>query len=153
MNKFLELAIIEAKKGLKSKDGGPFGAVIVKNNRVVESAHNLVLKTFDPTAHAEISAIRKASKKLKTFDLTGCEIYITAMPCPMCLFAIQWANIKKIYYSATSSDIENIGFRDKKFYDIIKNKKKSKIKIKRLKSEEVEDLLKSYKLDKNKKLY
>lgn len=153
MNKFLELAIKESKSGLKSKAGGPFGAVIVKNSKVIASAHNLVLKTCDPTAHAEISAIRKASKKLKTFDLTGCEIYITAMPCPMCLFAIHWANIKNIYYSATSSDIEKIGFRDKNFYDIIKNKKKSKLKIKRLKSKEVEDLLKSYKLDKNKRLY
>lgn len=150
---FMNLAFKEAKKGLNKKEGGPFGAVIVRKGKVIASAHNQVLKNNDATAHAEIQVIRKASKKLKNYDLKDCEIYITAMPCPMCLFAIEWANIKKVYYSLTPKEIEKVGFRDKLFYEIIKNKKKSNIKLKQIKSKEIKDLLKKYELDKNKKVY
>jgi tRNA(Arg) A34 adenosine deaminase TadA len=153
MNKFLDLAVNEAKKGVKNKEGGPFGAVIVKNGKVVSSAHNLVLKTKDPTAHAEISAIRKASKKLKTFDLTGCEIYVTAEPCPMCLFAIQWARIGKVVYGASAKEVGRIGFRDEKFYDFLNNKKRSKLKLKKVKNENASLLLKEFNSNPNKKLY
>jgi len=117
MNRYMHQAIKEALKGVVRNHGGPFGAVIVKEGKIIAKAHNKVLKLNDPTAHAEIEAIKKASKKLRTFDLSGCEIYTTCMPCPMCSGAIRWANIKTIYYGATSGDAESIGFRDKEFYD------------------------------------
>jgi len=117
MNVFMLQAVQEAFKGIEKEDGGPFGAVIVKEGRVIAKAHNRVLKENDPTSHAEMNAIRKASKKLGTFDLGGCEIYSTCMPCPMCLGAIKWANIKILYYGATSQDADNIGFRDQIFYE------------------------------------
>lgn len=117
MNKFMKIAIKEATKGITKNHGGPFGAVIVKDGEIVSQAHNQVVKSKDPTAHAEINAIKKASKKLNTFDLSGCDIYTTCMPCPMCMGAIKWANISNIYYGATSKDAEAIGFRDREFYD------------------------------------
>jgi guanine deaminase len=117
MNKYMQKAVNEAVKGVKQGHGGPFGAVIVKDGKVISTSHNKVLKSNDPTAHAEINAIKKASKKLQTFDLSGCEIYTTCMPCPMCMGAIRWANISTIYYGATSEDANNIGFRDQIFYD------------------------------------
>ena len=117
MNKFMKIAVDEAKKGVTNGDGGPFGALVVKNGKIIAKAHNSVVKTNDPTAHAEINAIRKAAKKLNSFDLSGCEVYTTCMPCPMCMGAIRWANINIIYYGATSKDAQDIGFRDKEFYD------------------------------------
>jgi guanine deaminase len=117
MNKFMREAVKEAFKGVEHSHGGPFGAVIVKEGKIIAKAHNEVIKNSDPTAHAEINAIKKASKKLGTFDLSGCEIYTTCMPCPMCLGAIKWANIKTLYYGATSKDADKIGFRDKEFYE------------------------------------
>lgn len=110
-------AIREAFCGVEHNHGGPFGAVVVKSGKIISKAHNQVLKTNDPTAHAEINAIKKASKKLNTFDLSGCEIYTTCMPCPMCLGAIKWANIKTVYYGASSKDADAIGFRDLEFYE------------------------------------
>lgn len=110
-------ALKEAFAGVEQNHGGPFGAVVVKDGKILSKAHNQVLKSNDPTAHAEINAIKKASKKLNTFDLSGCEIYTTCMPCPMCMGAIKWANIKTIYYGASSKDADAIGFRDKEFYD------------------------------------
>lgn len=117
MNKFMKIAVDEAKRGVTNGNGGPFGALVVKNGKIIAKAHNSVVKTNDPTAHAEINAIRKAAKKLDSFDLSGCEIYTTCMPCPMCMGAIRWANINIIYYGATSKDAQDIGFRDKEFYD------------------------------------
>ncbi|MEW6551465.1 MAG: nucleoside deaminase [Campylobacterota bacterium] len=117
MNKYMQKAIDEAIKGVNQGHGGPFGAVIVKEGKIISTSHNEVLKSNDPTSHAEINAIKKASKKLQTFDLSGCEIYTTCMPCPMCMGAIRWANISTIYYGATSEDADMIGFRDQVFYD------------------------------------
>ncbi|MBQ2639077.1 MAG: nucleoside deaminase [Candidatus Saccharibacteria bacterium] len=112
---FMSLAVAEARIGIKYKHGGPFGAVIVKNGKVIASGHNCVLKEKDSTCHGEISVIRKAEKALNTYDLSGCELYTTAEPCPMCLGAILWANIEKVYYGCSAEDAEVIGFRDKKF--------------------------------------
>lgn len=117
MNNFMLQALKEAFSGVEHNHGGPFGAVIVKDGKIISKAHNQVIKNNDPTAHAEISAIKKASKKLGTFDLSGCEIYTTCMPCPMCLGAVKWANIKTVYYGATSKDADKIGFRDEEFYE------------------------------------
>ena len=112
MNKFMKLAINEAEKGIRNKEGGPFGSVIVKNGEVVGRGHNKVVANNDPTAHGEMMAIRDACNRLGTFDLTGCELYTTSEPCPMCKCAIMWANIKKVYYGCTVNDAEDIGFRD-----------------------------------------
>lgn len=117
MKIFMLQAIRTAILGINKNHGGPFGAVIVKDGKIVAKAHNMVIKSNDPTAHAEITAIRKASKKLHSFDLSGCELYTTCMPCPMCLGAIKWSNISKIYYGATSADANAIGFRDEIFYE------------------------------------
>lgn len=112
---FMEAAIREAQDGIANGDGGPFGAVITKDGEIVASGHNRVLANNDSTCHGEIDAIRKAEQKLKTYDLAGCQLYTTGEPCPMCLAAILWANIEKVYYGCTIKDNERIGFRDDKF--------------------------------------
>ena len=122
MNKYMRMALNEARKGIKAGHGGPFGAVIVKDGVVVAKGHNQVIKNNDPTCHGEIMAIHKACKKLGTFDLSGCEIYTTGEPCPMCMAAILWANIEKVFYGCNILDTEEIGFRDKKFYEQFANR-------------------------------
>lgn len=114
-NKYMQIAIDEARTGINSGHGGPFGTVIVKDGQIIESGHNMVVVNNDSTAHGEIVAIRKAEEKMKTFDLSGCELYTTGEPCPMCLAACMWANIKKIYYGCTIADNDMIGFRDEEF--------------------------------------
>ncbi len=118
--KYFEIAIEEAKNGIDSDEGGPFGAVIVKDGEVIASAHNEVIKTNDPTAHAEILAIRRASEKLSRFDLSDCTIYSTCEPCPMCFSAIHWAKIKNLHYGCDNRDASEIGFDDKFIYDVIR---------------------------------
>lgn len=112
---FMEAAIAEAKTGIMNGHGGPFGAVVVKDGRIVASGHNSVLKNNDSTCHGEIDAIRKAEQAIGTYDLSGCELYTTGEPCPMCLAAILWANVDKVYYGCTLEDNAKIGFRDVKF--------------------------------------
>lgn len=119
--KMMNLAVKEAERGIILGDGGPFGAVITLHGEVVSVAHNMVLKTNDPTNHAEIVAIRNASRKLEKFDLSECVIYTSCKPCPMCLAAIYWAKIKIVYYAAGSEHAEEIGFNDKIIYDFIKS--------------------------------
>ena len=97
MNKYMKVAIEEAQKGIRSGHGGPFGAVVVKDGKIIGQGHNMVVKNNDPTCHGEVSAIRDACKNLSSFDLKGAEIYTTGEPCPMCLGAILWSNIEKIY--------------------------------------------------------
>ena len=120
---FMETAINEAKTGIANGHGGPFGAVIVKNGEIIASGHNCVLKNNDSTCHGEIDAIRKAEQKLGTYDLSGCELYTTGEPCPMCLAAILWANIDKVYYGCTIEDNAKIGFRDAKFDEMLGGRK------------------------------
>ena len=129
MNKFMRMAINEAKKGIRNGHGGPFGAVIVKDGKVVGKGHNQVLKNNDPTCHGEIMAIHKACKNLGTYDLSGCELYTTGDPCPMCMSAILWANIDKVYYGCSMADTEEIGFRDKKFHEFLQNRDKSNMLV------------------------
>lgn len=116
MNNFMKLAIKEAEQGIKEGHGGPFGAVIVRDGVVIGQGHNHVVVNNDPTCHGEIDAIRNACKNIGSFDLSGCDIYTTGEPCPMCLSAILWANINKIYYACTIKDNDDIGFRDEIFY-------------------------------------
>ena len=115
-NKYMQLAIDLAKENVKKGFGGPFGAVIVKNGEVIAQAANSVTSTNDPTAHAEVNAIRQACKKLNTFNLSGCEIYASCEPCPMCLSAIYWARIDKVYVAATKKDAADAGFDDEFIY-------------------------------------
>ncbi|MFA5411268.1 MAG: nucleoside deaminase [Candidatus Omnitrophota bacterium] len=109
--KFMKLAVKEARKNIRTMSGGPFGACIVKKGRVIALARNTVLKN-DATCHAEINAIRAASKKSGTYDLSGCVIYSTTEPCPMCFAAIHWARIKRIIYGTKISDAKKIGFNE-----------------------------------------
>lgn len=141
----MELGIDEARKTMNEGFGGPFGAVIVdSNNNVIAVASNTVLKDNDSTAHAEINAIRKACKKLNTHDLTGYKIYATGYPCPMCLSAIIWSNIKEVYYGTDLNDAEKIGFRDQKIYDFINKKDLTLLDIEQIKHDECLKLFLEY---------
>ena len=128
MNKeFMKMAI-ELSIESVNKKGGPFGCVIVKNNKVIAKGSNKVTSTNDPTAHGEIVAIREACKKLNNFNLNGSELYSTCEPCPMCLSAIYWARIDKIYFANTRDDAQKIDFDDSLIYsELQKNLKKRKI--------------------------
>jgi guanine deaminase len=112
----MQVAIELAKQSMNKQNGGPFGAVVVKDGKVVGKGINQVTSSNDPTAHAEVNAIRDACQNLKTFDLSGSEIYTTCEPCPMCLGAIYWAKIDKIYYAANRRDAANAGFIDDFIY-------------------------------------
>ncbi|WP_299361559.1 nucleoside deaminase [Winogradskyella sp.] len=119
MNKkenFMQEAVNTALKGLRSNKGGPFGCVIVKDGKIVGRGHNSVTSTNDPTAHAEIVAIRDACKNLGSFQLEGCEVYTSCEPCPMCLGAIYWARPDKVYYGCSQIDAANAGFDDAFIY-------------------------------------
>lgn len=121
MNEYMNLAKELSDDNLKTNVGGPFGACIVKDGKIIGKGSNHVLVNNDPTAHAEVMAIRDACKNINSYDLSGCEIYTSCYPCPMCLSAIIWANIKKVYYGNTKEDAAKIGFRDDFIYDYIKN--------------------------------
>ena len=116
---FIREAIKQAKKGVESKDGGPFGAIIVKDGEVVGRGNNKVTSTNDPTAHAEMVAIRDACKNLKSFQLDGCIIYSSCEPCPMCLGAIYWARPKKLIFASSKDDASQAGFDDSFIYQEI----------------------------------
>jgi guanine deaminase len=118
---YMRIAIEEAYQGIRAGHGGPFGSVVVKDGRIVGRGHNCVIRDQDATMHGEIAAIRDASRTLGTFDLSGCTLYTTAEPCPMCLCASLWANIDRIYYGCTRLDTESIGFRDKQLYEVIRD--------------------------------
>lgn len=121
MNSPMDQALFEAIQGMEIGDGGPFGAVIVRNGEIIASGHNEVLKTNDPTAHAEITAIRRASEALGKHDLSECILYTSCYPCPMCMGAIFWARIPIVYYAASAQDAAEGGFDDRIFYEMIRN--------------------------------
>jgi len=114
--KFMQEAIKKAEENIITGQGGPFGAVVVRDGKIIAAVGNRVTSTNDPTAHAEVVAIREACKALNTFDLTGCEIYASCEPCPMCLGAIMWSRIDKLYYAADRVDASRAGFDDELFY-------------------------------------
>lgn len=154
MNKFMAIAIEEAREGITQGHGGPFGAVIVKDGEIVGRGHNHVVANNDPTCHGEIDAIRNACTNLGTFDLSGCEIYTTGEPCPMCLSAILWANIGKIYYGCSIQENDMIGFRDEIFYKNLSiSTEKMKDRIEQLDHEECLELFHTYMNIKNKTMY
>lgn len=154
MNKYMEVAKLLADDNLKTNVGGPFGACVVKNGKIIGKGSNHVIGNNDPTAHAEVMAIRDACKNIKSYDLSGCTLYATCYPCPMCLSAIIWSNIKKVYYGNTSKDAEKIGFRDKFIYDYIKGKANNDVlKLKCMDRKETLKTFKNYDEKEDKKIY
>ena len=126
MNEYMKIAKDLANDNLKTNAGGPFGACIVKDGKIIGKGSNHVLANNDPTAHAEVMAIRDACKNINSYDLSDCELYTSCYPCPMCLSAIIWANIKKVYYGNSKEDAADIGFRDDFIYDFIGNLSENK---------------------------
>ena len=153
MNKYMDVAIDLSDDNFDKKYGGPFGACIVKDDKIIGKGINRVIKNNDPTAHAEIMAIRDACKNINSYDLSDCEIYTSCYPCPMCLSAIIWSNIKKLYYANTKEDAEKIGFRDDYIYDFIKSnmKDKSILELNELNREEAIKVFERY-MDNNDKI-
>ncbi len=151
MDKFMKMAKECAQHGVSHNEGGPFGAVIVdKAGNIIAKGNNMVLANNDPTAHAEVTVIREACKKLETYDLSGCTLYTSCEPCPMCLSAIIWANIKEVYYACTREDAGKIGFRDDIIYDYLEGKNKDLIKLEQIDREKCIDLFEEY--EKNNKI-
>ena len=145
----IELSLENVERG-----GGPFGAVITKNGKIVSENCNQVTMLNDPTAHAEIGAIREAARKLNTFDLSGCEIYVSCEPCPMCLGAIYWARIDRVFFANTKSDAENIGFDDSFIYEEISRPlHERKIEFKQLLREEALEAFRAWEESENKVEY
>ena len=153
MNQFMQEAVAEAKNGIKKRHGGPFGCVIVKDGKVIARGHNQVLRRHDATCHGEMMALRKASRVLKTFDLSGCDVYTTGEPCNMCLSACIWANINHIYYGCTIQDNSKIGFRDKDIDKIFGGREKLKNFLTQLDHNECLALFEEYDALNNKQLY
>jgi tRNA(Arg) A34 adenosine deaminase TadA len=145
--KFLDMAVAESEKSVKL-GSSPFGAVIVRDGVVVARAHNTVVQKNDPTAHAEVNAIRSACKKLGTFDLSGCDLYSSCEPCPMCAAAITWANILHVYYAADKNDASKIGFRDKCMFD-----EKCNVSMKHIKDQNAPDIMEKWHKLKTRKKY
>ena len=158
MNEFMELAIDLSDDNFDKNYGGPFGACVVKDGKIIGKGINRVIKDNDPTAHAEITAIRNACKNIKSYDLSGCEIYTSCYPCPMCLSAIIWANIRKVYYGNTKEDAANIGFRDDYIYEYIEKlsnniQDRKVLNLKSMNREEAIKVFERYVDDKNKITY
>jgi len=153
MNEYMKIAKELSEENLKTNDGGPFGAVVVKEGKIIGKGSNKVLENNDPTAHAEIVAIREACKNIESYDLSNCEIYTSCYPCPMCLSAIIWSNIKKVYYGNTAKDAEKIGFRDELIYEYIKNPDKKILNLECIDREETIKVFKEYIENKDKEIY
>ncbi len=155
---FMDVAIDLSDDNFDKNYGGPFGACVVKDGEIIGKGINRVIKDHDPTAHAEVVAIRQACKKLETHDLSGCELYTSCYPCPMCLSAIIWSNIKKVYYANTKEDAADIGFRDDYIYDFIGKlsdgeENKRVLNLKSMNREDALEVFEQYKKDKDKIMY
>lgn len=154
MNKYMQVALEEARNGIAHNDGGPFGAVVVKDGKIIGRGHNRVAKNNDPTCHGEMEAIRDACKALSTFDLSGADIYTTGQPCIMCLGAILWSNINHIYFGCTIAENDVIGFRDDVFSQTLQiNMDKLADKITQIDHEECLQLFKDFMKIQNKTMY
>lgn len=151
---WLDQAAKEAKRGILKKDGGPFGAVIVKEGQLIAKAHNEVLKQNDPTAHAEILAIRRAAKKLGSFELKGCELFTTCEPCPMCLGAILWARLDRVVYGVDRNEAARIGFDDRAFYRYLSGEdRKNWLSMTQIDSDPCSEVMRLWQDDPRKKIY
>lgn len=155
MNEYMKEAIRLSESNIELKDGGPFGAVVVKDGKIIGRGKNRVISNNDPTAHAEVSAIRDACSNIKSYDLSGCTVYTSCYPCPMCLSAIIWSNVKKVYYANTKEDADKIGFRDDIIYDFIDNNMKDTniLDLEQLDRDEAIKVFDKYMKDSNKVEY
>ncbi len=153
-NVFMRRAIELSREGLRRGDGGPFGAVIVRDGEIVGEGCNQVLLGNDPTAHAEVVAIRDAAKKLKQYWLEGCEIFTSAEPCPMCLGAIYWARLSRIYYANSIEEAEKVGADDLRFYkEIAKPKDQREIPMVRVDDPAAWKVFEEWAADQRRKIY
>ena len=142
---FLSVAAAEAARFLQRGVGGPFGAVIVRRGRIIARGHNTVLQTNDPTCHAEMNALRAASRRLKRFALNDCEIYSTTEPCPMCFSAIHWARLSRITYATTIADVRRLGFNELSISNRrLANAAGSRVKIRREPNHACRELLRAW---------
>lgn len=158
MNEYMKIAKELSEENMKTNAGGPFGACIVKDGEVIGKGSNHVLVSNDPTAHAEIVAIREACKRINSYDLSGCELYTSCYPCPMCMSALVWSNIKKVYYGNTKEDPASIGFKDAKIYNLIRDlvedkNDKNVIELECIDREETIDVFNRYKEKEDKIIY
>ena len=153
MNKYMKIANDLAKENLKTNVGGPFGACIIKDNKIIGLGSNHVLKNNDPTAHAEIMAIRDACQNINSYDLSNSILYTSCYPCPMCMSAIIWPNIKVVYYGNTKEDAASIGFRDEFIYDYLKKPNSNTIDLKQLDREETIKTFNDYQNKEDKTIY
>lgn len=151
LNEYMKEALEEAYKGIRDGHGGPFGAIIVRDRKIIGRGHNMVIADQDPTMHGEIVAIRDACRNTGSFDLKGSQIYTTGEPCPMCLGAILWAGIDEIFYGCNRIDCENIGFRDNAFYEMMNGS--GKIDMREVNRKECLELFKEYKEKTDKVMY
>ncbi|WP_319481734.1 nucleoside deaminase [uncultured Draconibacterium sp.] len=152
--KFMRAAIELAKQGMDGNHGGPFGAVVVKDNKIIAKGYNQVTSSNDPTAHAEVVAIREACKVLNTFQLEGCTIYTSCEPCPMCLGAIYWARPDKVVFGATKQDAASAQFDDQFIYDELeKELEKRQIQFENLMREEAREVFDTWNQKEDKKKY
>lgn len=150
MREAIRLSVDKMKQGY----GGPFGAVVVRDGEIVARGFNNVLSSNDPTSHAEVDAIRKASQALGTFDLSDCELYTSCEPCPMCLGAIYWARFRKVYYGNTRQDAASIGFDDALIYEEIgRPLNERKIPMKQLLPEEAKEGFEAWEQSEGRKIY
>ena len=151
---FMKMALEEAAKGMRGGEGGPFGAVIALEGQVIGRGHNTVLLSRDPTAHAEVNAIRDACRKRNSPHLDGAVLYSNFEPCPMCLAAIYWSHIRTLYYAKGRSDAERMGFLDKHLYDEISRQENERALItNQIPVPEMDDLMNEWMGMKGKKLY
>lgn len=151
---FMQRAIEMANKGVNSNAGGPFGAVIVKDDVIIAEGHNKVTSTNDPTAHAEMVVIREACQKLNSFQLTDCIIYTSCEPCPMCLGAIYWARPKKVFYACSKEDAKAINFDDQFIYDELDGKMEDRqIEFRQLLRTDALSVFKSWEVKNDKTAY
>lgn len=151
---YMHEAVLLAREGVAKNFGGPFGCVIVKNDEIVGRGCNRVLIDNDPTAHAEIVAVRNACKHLQTFQLDGCEVFSTCEPCPMCMGALYWARPAKIYYANTREDAANIGFDDNMIYEELnKNLDERKFVMQCIGREDAIKLFEEWQLKEDKNVY
>ncbi len=152
--RFMAEAIKEAFQGVKENKGGPFGCVVVKGDEIIGRGHNSVTSLNDPTAHAEVMAIRDACNKIGNFQLTDCEIYTTCEPCPMCMGAIYWARPGKVYYANTRLDAATIGFDDSLIYEeLLLPIEKRKIAMQSLGREDAISLFNEWQIKEDKRVY
>ncbi len=153
-NSFMQRAIDLSIENVQKSNGGPFGAVVVKDNRILAEGTNSVVKRSDPTAHAEIVAVREACRKLNSFQLTGCEIYSSCEPCPMCLAALYWARPAKIFYAGTRNDAAEIGFDDTYIYaQLMLSVERRAIPMKQLMRDQAQEAYRRWKAKPDRKQY